>query len=120
MAYPVFLFIFVYWCSIRFLCQMIFVSCYSNTTGAANGAGTVHPSRAPEITMFFSGVRVVRSLVFCVMFCRSLCPFVLFHLTIVLTIVLRFMSSDYHFDIFKLFFFCILISSCRINLASFK
>ena len=29
--------------------------------------------RAPEITHVFSGVRVVRSLVFCVMFCRSLC-----------------------------------------------
>ena len=32
---------------------------------------------APEITLDFSGVRVVKSLVFCVVFCHSLsvCPF---------------------------------------------
>ena len=41
----------------------------SNTTG---GTGTAHPSGAPE----FKWVRIVRSLFFCVVFCRSL--FVLF------------------------------------------
>jgi len=40
----------------------------------------------------FSGVRVARYLVFCVMFCRSL--FVLFLLTIILS-ALRFTASDY-------------------------
>jgi len=49
----------------------------------------------------FSGVRVARSLVFCAMFCRSL--FVLFHLSIVLS-VLRFTASEYPFGTFKLFF----------------
>jgi len=52
----------------------------------------------------FSGVRVVQSLVFCVVFCRSL--FVLlyfFHLAIVLYVLHRFMDSDYPFDIFRLF-----------------
>jgi hypothetical protein len=44
---------------------MIFMSRYSNTTGAANGAGAVHPSGTPEVTHVFSGVRVARSLVFC-------------------------------------------------------
>jgi hypothetical protein len=56
-----------------------------------------------------SGVRVTRSLVFCVMFCRSL--FVLFLLAIVLS-VLRFTDSDYPFGVFKLFL--IWISVCRL------
>jgi hypothetical protein len=54
----------------------------------------------------FSGVRVTRSLVFCVVFCRSLfvlCPFVPFPLAIVLSILLRYTYSDYPFGIFKLF-----------------
>jgi hypothetical protein len=46
------------------------------------------------------GVRVARSLVFCVMFFGSL--FVLFHLTMVLS-VLRFMASGYFVGIFNLF-----------------
>jgi hypothetical protein len=52
----------------------------------------------------FSGVRVARSLVFCVMFCRSL--FVLlsfFFLVIVLCVLIRFTASDYPFSIYKLF-----------------
>ena len=44
----------------------------SNTTGATYEAGTAYPSRAPAFTADFSEVRVARSLVFCVMFCRSL------------------------------------------------
>ena len=53
----------------------------------------------PCLCTVFSGVRVARSLVFCVMFCRSL--FVLFHLAIVLS-VFRFMASEYPFGTFKL------------------
>ena len=49
----------------------------------------------------FIGNCVARSLVFCVMFCRSL--FVLFPLAIVLPVLLRFTASDYPFGIFKLF-----------------
>ena len=45
----------------------------------------------------FSGVPVARSLVFCVMFCRSLR--VLFVLAIVLSVLLRLMASDYTFGI---------------------
>ena len=48
-----------------------------------------HTSSSPD----FSGVRVTRSLVFCVMFCRSL--FVLFPLAIELSVLLRFTDSDY-------------------------
>jgi hypothetical protein len=47
-----------------------------------------------------SRVRVARSLVFCVVFCRSL--FVL--LAIVLSVLLRFTDSDYPIGIFQLFF----------------
>ena len=51
----------------------------------------------------FSGVRVAWSLVFCVLFCRSM--FVLlfvFGLAIVLFVLLRFMNSDYPIGIFNL------------------
>ena len=44
---------------------------------------------------------VALSLVFCVMFCRSL--FVLFLLAIVLSVLIRFTASDYPFGIFKPF-----------------
>ena len=47
-------------------------------------------------------VCIARSLVFCVMLCRSL--FVLFPLVIVLPVVLRFTAYDYPFGILKPFF----------------
>jgi len=50
----------------------------SKTTGAPNGAGTVHPSGSPD---FKVGVRVAQSVVFCALFCKSL--FVLFLVAIV-------------------------------------
>jgi hypothetical protein len=44
---------------------------------------------------------------FICMFCRSFCPFVLFLLAIVLSVLLRYTDSDCPFRIFKLFFpFC--------------
>jgi hypothetical protein len=52
-------------------------------------------------SFFWGGVRVSRSLVFCLMFYISL--FVLFLLAIVLFVLLRFASSEYPFDIFKSF-----------------
>ena len=69
----------------------------SKTMGATCGAGTAYPYGWPEFTPVVSGVRFVRSLVFCVLFCRSL--FVLFLLAIVLS-MLWFMASDYPFGIF--------------------
>ena len=53
-----------------------------------NEAGTVYPSGAPEFIPGFCGVRVARSLVFCVVFNISLCVILSF-LTIVLS-ALRF------------------------------
>ena len=49
----------------------------------------------------FSGVHIAQSLVFCVMCSISL--FLLFHLVIVLSVLLRFTDSDYPFGILKLF-----------------
>jgi hypothetical protein len=74
--------------------------CNKSYTSATCGAGTAYPSGASEFSGF-SGVPVALSLVFCAMCCRLL--FVLFLLTIVLSVLLRFTASDYPFDIFKLF-----------------
>ena len=57
------------------------------------------PSRASELNPSFCGVHGAWSLVFCVVFCRSL---FLGFLSIVLS-VLRFMDSDNPLGIFKLF-----------------
>ena len=70
-----FVFIYVFWCP-RFLYQMMFVSFSSNTTDAICGSGTINPFETHEFTQVFTGVRVSRSSVFCMMCCRSL--FVLF------------------------------------------
>jgi hypothetical protein len=54
----------------------------SNTTGVTCGAGTGYPSGIPDSIPGFIRVLVSRSLVFCVVFCRSLfafCPFSLDH-----------------------------------------
>jgi len=52
------------------------------------------------LIMIYHGVRVARSLFFCVVFCRSL--FVIFHLFIVLSVLYRFMDSVYPVGTFKL------------------
>jgi hypothetical protein len=88
-----------------------------NTTGATSGAETANPSEAPEFTPVFSGVRVTRSLVLCVCFvdrCLSFGPFLL---AIVLSVLLRYMDSDYLFGIFKLFLLlCISFNSGYLSL----
>ena len=109
-------FIYVFWCPTRFLYQMMFVSCKSSTMGATCGAETANPCGAHDFTPAFSGVRVSRSSVFCIIFCRSL--FVLFLLVIVQS-VLRFIllitpliSSNfssrpfYQIELFFNSFFC--------------
>jgi hypothetical protein len=59
-------------------------------------------SGAHEFNTDFSGIRVARSLAFCVMFCRSLFVLLfLFLLAVVLSVTLRIMASDYPFGIFK-------------------
>ena len=44
----------------------------SNTTGATGGVGTAYPPGALAFIPGFGGVRVARSLIFCIMFCRWL------------------------------------------------
>ena len=63
--------IYVCWCPTRFPYHMMFVSFNSTMTGATSGAGTVHPSGEPD----FTSVCIVQSLVFFIVFCRSLLVF---------------------------------------------
>jgi hypothetical protein len=58
------------------------------TTSITSGAGTTYPSGAHDFTPIFIRFRVIQSLVFSVVFCRSL--FVLFLLAIVMSVPLRF------------------------------
>jgi len=80
---------------------------WSNTTGASSGIGTTYPSGSHMSSLrtpVFSGIRVAWSLVFCVVFCRSLfVPVSSFVLATVLSVLLRFTDSDYPFGIFELF-----------------
>ena len=73
----------------------------SITKGATSGPGTAflpeHLSSTPPV---ISGVPVAKSLVFCIVFCRSL--FDLFLLLIVLSVRLWCTTSDYPFGILKL------------------
>jgi hypothetical protein len=73
---------------------MMFVSFKSNTTGATCGAVTANPCEVHEFTPTFSGVRVSRSSVFCITFCRSLFVLFLFGHCVVCPTTY---SSDYPF-----------------------
>ena len=72
---------------------MMFVSLNSNTTVVTSGTGTVSLSGAHEVIHGFSGVRVVRSLVFYVAVFTSL--FVLLSFFFWVLCSLRFTDSDY-------------------------
>jgi len=50
----------------------------------------------------YSGLRVARSLVFCVVLCRSLFVLLSFFLLAIVLSVLRFKASDYPYGILKL------------------
>ena len=68
--------------------------------------GTAYVFGAPESTPGFREVRVVWALAFCVMFCRSvfvLCHFPFDYFLCVLSVILRYATSDYPFYVFKLF-----------------
>ena len=65
----------------------------------------------------FSGVRVTQSLVLCVCYVYVFCPFVLFLLAIVLSVLLWYMDSDYPFGISKLFLhFKLMICACMVSI----
>ena len=63
---------------------------WSNTTGATSGAGTDCPAWAPGATPVYRGVRVTRSLVLCVLFCRSLFVLLYFFLLAIVLLLLFF------------------------------
>jgi len=66
---------------------------------ATSTEGTAYLSRSPQFIPFFSGVCVAGSLVFYVVFCRSL--FVFFLLVIVLSVLLQITVFDYPIWYFK-------------------
>ena len=76
-------------------------SCFAFIFKISIRAGTATLPKNLKSPPVFHGVRVARSLVFCVLFCRSL--FVLILLAIVLSVLLRFENSDYPFGVFKIF-----------------
>ena len=75
-----------------------------NNMFATSVTGTADPSGAPEFTPGFQWGSRYSIFSFVCMFCRSLFVlFILFHLAIVLSVLLRLMDSDYPFGISKLF-----------------
>ena len=70
-------------------------------TSATCGGGTAYPSRAPDSTLIVSGIRVAQCLAFCVLFLQTTCLLFRFPFTIVLSILLRIVTSDYSFAIFR-------------------
>jgi len=101
-------YLYLFGCPTRFVCQMMFE--LFDSIRRVSLVVHVLLTRPEHLSSpSFSWVRVVRSLVFCVMFCRSL--FVIFLLTNVLSLLLRFTASNYTFGIFKVFLliFCNII-----------
>jgi len=70
--FKLFVFIYLYCCPARFPYQMMFVLFNCKTMGVTSATGTANPSAEPTFTLIFCEVRVSQSLVFCVLFCRSL------------------------------------------------
>ena len=76
----------------------------SNPTGATSGARTAYPSGAPEFIPGFQWGSCYSIFRFMCMFLQIVvCPFVLFLLAILFSVLLRYTDSDYPFVIFKLF-----------------
>ena len=67
--------------------QMLFISLNSNTTNVTSGEGTGYPSGVHEFTpVFLCEILVAQSLVFCVVFNRSvLCCLLFFNLRLLIT-----------------------------------
>ena len=65
-----------------------------------------------------SGIRVIRTLILCIMVVRPFFPFLV---AIVVSVLLRFTESDYPFGFFSLFLNCLMASqpfSCGIKLSN--
>ena len=78
---------------------------YSNMTCANSGAGAAYPSGVPECTLgcvWASCCSISNILCNFLLFVVGL--FVIFYIALVLSVVLKFMASDYPFGIFNLFY----------------
>jgi hypothetical protein len=95
-----------------------YLSLKGNTTDVTSGAQSANPSGAPEFIPSFSVVRVARSLMFGVVFCRSLFVplaialsvrrlFTAFDYSIVLSVLPLCTAFDY--PMYFLSFFCLLL-----------
>ena len=73
-----------------------YICVYFHMTGVTSGAGTAYPPGTPDFTSCFSGVHVARSLVFCVMFCRSLVVFLYLFLWLLVSSNPSFMVCHFH------------------------
>jgi hypothetical protein len=78
MLYFCYFYFYVYWCPTRYQYNIIFASFNSNTTSATDGTWTIYHSGAPEVPSVLSWVCVTQSLVFCVVFWRTLFIFLSF------------------------------------------
>ena len=84
--------------------------------GVTSGAGIDYPSGEPEFTPVFNAVRVTRSLVFCVVFCRSLFVFNAVRVTRSLVFCVVFCRSLF---VFLSFFFWSLSLVCPSSTSGF-
>ena len=92
-----------YWQVISSIMTYHWVCIKSNMTGVTRGAGTAFSFGALEFTLGFQWSLCCSIFSFlCSVLQIIVCPFVLFLLAMVVS-VLRFMSDDYPFGIFKLF-----------------
>jgi hypothetical protein len=82
-----------------------------DTTDATFGAGTAHPFGSPAFTLGFSVIRVTRSLFDVHVLLMFVCPFVLFLLGIVISVLRRYTNYDFPVGIFQLFLPIIYVQS---------
>jgi hypothetical protein len=83
-----------------FTCASLFMTYHqlynkSNSMGANSGTGTAYPSGDLISSPVFSGVRIGQSLVFCIVFRRSLFLLLSFFFLVIALSVLRFTASYY-------------------------
>jgi hypothetical protein len=114
-TFPVLSMIFCFTFGNKNICPSAHLTATFTTTDVTSKSGTANPSGAHECSPIFSGVRVVRSSVFCALFWRLLLVYLSFFFwplrclcgllsfANALTVLLRFTTSDYPFAIINLF-----------------
>jgi hypothetical protein len=87
-------------------CRSLFVLLFFFLYETVNNQNEIDPlQRAIDISPRKLNSRAKRGLsIICLFLHRTVCPFILFLLAIVFSVLLRFTASDYPFGIYKLFF----------------